>query len=460
MHTFQITLFTDAIDTATVANPSPPNLKIEYQDTVLLRGPDGTPCTGLDADAVGYFKYPGFPDLPVATYPGDGFGGAGPGGRRISIDAEGLVLAEDSNFWISDEYGPYIYKFDHSGLMTRAIRAPNALQPLRNGTISYSANSPPRYDPKRVIVPAAPTSGRNNNQGFEGLTWSPDGVNLYALLQSAATQEGGAKSSTRQYTRLVQYQIATGIGKKNQLPTPVQVAEYVVPLPKFTNAAGESRVAAQSELHFISNTQFFFLPRDSSVGRGTSDPTSVYRHIDIFDISAATNISGTYDAYNSSIASSAGVLKAGIVPATVCQFIDFNINSQLNRFGVHNGGAQDAGLLNEKWESIALATVSGGRPTGADYNDEYYVFSFSDNDFITQDGKLASRISGICQIVATNFDPRLLWWWKVPVLRLVWLQPRQPGPCLQGHTAFYLYASDPLVVILQVIRNKKQLIVM
>jgi hypothetical protein len=36
---------------------------------------------------------------------GDGFGGAGPGGKRISVDAEGLVLGDKDTFWVSDEYG-------------------------------------------------------------------------------------------------------------------------------------------------------------------------------------------------------------------------------------------------------------------------------------------------------------------------------------------------------------------
>ena len=38
---------------------------------------------------------------------GDGFGGAGQGGKRISLDTEGLVLGKDGSFWISDEYGMY-----------------------------------------------------------------------------------------------------------------------------------------------------------------------------------------------------------------------------------------------------------------------------------------------------------------------------------------------------------------
>ena len=45
-----------------------------------------------------------------------------------------------------------------------------------------------------------------------------------------------------------------------------------------------------------------------------------------------------------------------------------------------HGGAQDSGLLNEKWESIATVPVNDGK------DGEYFVFSLSDNDFITQDG--------------------------------------------------------------------------
>ena len=116
----------------------------------------------------------------------------------------------------------------------------------------------------------------------------------------------------------------------------------------------------------------------------------MYRHADVFDISAATDVKGAADdCFTCAIASAAGVLNAGIVPATYCPFLDYNINSQLNKFGVHNGGAQDAQLLNEKWESLALVPVNpGGDDEGDDEgdDDEYYLFSLSDNDFITQDG--------------------------------------------------------------------------
>jgi len=132
------------------------------------------------------------------------------------------------------------------------------------------------------------------------------------------------------------------------------------------------------------------LARDSNSGHGQDDSESLYRHIDIFDISAATDIKSTAnDAVNGSIASrDGGVLESGVTPAQYCPWLDFNVNSELNRFGyangtvLHNGGEQDAGLLNEKWESIGLVPVNGNGGDG-----EYYLFSLSDNDFITQDGR-------------------------------------------------------------------------
>jgi hypothetical protein len=77
--------------------------------------------------------------------------------------------------------------------------------------------------------------------------------------------------------------------------------------------------------------------------------------IDIIDISDATNIVGTkYDNGSNPIAPS-GVLLDSIVPAAYYPWLNFNLNSQLSRFSLINGGPVDGpGLLNEKWESIAL----------------------------------------------------------------------------------------------------------
>ncbi|THW41471.1 outer membrane autotransporter [Aureobasidium pullulans] len=369
VHKFEITLSLNS--SATVKSPSGPNLNLQYLDTILFTDPKNIPVTGLDPDADGpYLQYPGFPELPSTIYTGDGFGNNGTGGHRVSVDSEGLVLNSDGSFWVSDEYGPYIYKFSPSGKMLDAIRPPNATIPLRNDTESFNADSAPVYNPNFAITPEDPSDGRANNQGLEGLTASPDGKRLYALMQSALNQEGGLKKKNRRYARLLQYSIASSPA--------VYEAEYVIPLPLYSDGS----VAGQSEIHFLTPTQFFILARDSGAGHGQDSSESVYRHIDIFDISNATDIkTSSNDAFDGAIASAKGSLDKGIQAAAFCSFLDFNVNAQLNRFGVHNGGAQDAGLLNEKWESIATVPVNGNGSDG-----EYFVFSLSDNDFITQDG--------------------------------------------------------------------------
>ncbi|KAJ9495222.1 hypothetical protein H2202_009249 [Exophiala xenobiotica] len=402
VHKFKITFKPDY--TSTVQNPSSsPNLQLQYLDTIRFTDPAGIPLTGLDPDAHGpYLTYPGFPDLPSATYTGDGFGLDGPGGRRVSMDSEGIVLMDDGSFWISDEYGPYIYHFSPSGQMLSAIRPPPAIIPMRNGTDSFSAASPPRYDPDIEVLPESNPTGRANNQGFEGLTSSPDGKTLYVLTQSALDQDGGLKSANRRNARFLQYDISADPSKA----APALKAEYVVQLPLYSYS-NNTKVAAQSEVHYISSTQFLVLARDSGAGHGQDSSASLYRHIDVFDISKATNIAGsTYDCTTCSIASNSNstgvVLNPAIVPATYCPWLDFNVNSQLNRFGLHNGGAQDAGLLNEKWESIALVPVinpssapkckdgdgdgDGYTKTSTDGDSDYFLFSLSDNDFITQNG--------------------------------------------------------------------------
>ncbi|KAK4117852.1 hypothetical protein N656DRAFT_786459 [Canariomyces notabilis] len=380
---------------ATVAKPSPPNVEFKYKRSILLKGPDGQLLTGLDPDFTGGLTYPGFPVLPAATYPGDGFGGSGPGGKRISLDAEGLFLDSDGGFWISDEYGPFVYKFDKSGQMVAAIQPPDAILPVRSKQVNFNSNTPPIYDPDASPEPEDPEHGRQNNQGFEGLTVSPDGKDLWVLLQSAAMQDGGASSSKRRMTRLLQYSITPGANKQPKIE---YLAQYVVPLPTYQRADGATRVAAQSEVHWVSDTQFFILARDSSGGRGQDDPTSRYRHIDVVDISGATNIKGpTFDDIQNGNITVGGIEKpsvtlvAGITPAVVCPFIDYNLNAQLNKFTaqdgsvVHNGAPVDLGLLNEKWEALAVLPVNELKD-GRDVKDQYYVFTLSDNDFVSNDG--------------------------------------------------------------------------
>lgn len=389
---------------ATVENPSPENMHFKLLDTILLTDPRGQPIVGLDGGIRGpYLSYPGFPDLPSANYTGDGYGGPGPGGYRAVIDSEGVALGRDGTFWISDEYGPYIYQFGPRGHMLQAIRPPDAYIPLRNGSESFSSDNPPRYDPDLSPIPEDPDTGRSNNHGFEGLSMNPSGTRLYALTQSALDQDGGTKNKNSRYSRVIEYDITQ---------RPARVAgEWVVPFNREDHSNDDDEhIARPSELHYISDTQFLALARDSDRGRGQGpdNTQSIYRQIDVFDISKATDVAGKADCYSCQIASSKGKLFSNVTAAEYCEWLDFNVNSQLRRFGVDNGGAEDESLLNEKWESIALVPVNTGFGFGAKGSNEYYLLSFSDNDYITQDGCLKGGAFKYADESGYNLDNQAL----------------------------------------------------
>jgi hypothetical protein len=328
-------------------------------DTIKYTEADGTPLTSYDPGSNTAATRTGFPTLPAAF------------NNRISLDAEGIVVNADGSLWVSDEYGPYIWRFSPEGRLLAAIRPPEALVGKRNSADSFSSNNAPAGQP--APSPANPVTGRQNNQGLEGLSVSPDGRTLFALLQSATRQDGGTggTAATRFNTRLLAYDISGA--------TPVLRGHYVVQLPTFRSGAN-TLVAAQSEMYALSNTQFLVLARDSGNGRGLN-PTSLYRSVLVYDLSAATNLVGTDFETAARPVAPSGVLDSAIRPAARSEFINLNIASDLARFGLKNGPTDDANNLSEKWEALAL--VPALDPFAPD---DHFLFVGNDNDFQTVDG--------------------------------------------------------------------------
>jgi len=354
LQSFDMTLMPDAGSPGTEGQ-----LQLNYKDTLLLTDPAGAPTTGYDPAGVRAGQG-GTPDLPVAA------------NGHVSLDNEAVASDGKGGFWVSDEYGPYIYRFDATGRMTGAIRPPDAFIPMRAGRENFSSSNPPAdvmYDN------GDPASGRQNNQGFEGTSVSPDGRILFVINQSALRQDLDtvAVKKTRRNVRLLAYDI-TG--------TPRLIHEYAVQLPVFQDEDGRTIVAAQSELLAIDDHRLLLLCRDSGGGFASKRSTSLYRKIELIDTRGATDVSGKYDDMTGSIAPK-GVLRDGIMPVTMRDFIDLNDNAQLNRFGLHNGDPADSHDLYEKWESLALGPT--GKPG------EYILLVGSDNDFITQHGHMAGR---------------------------------------------------------------------
>ncbi|KAJ7225069.1 esterase-like activity of phytase-domain-containing protein [Mycena haematopus] len=321
---------------------------LTYKNTVLEVERKNTKTSGLDPAAIraampGAGKNPlADPQMPIAstTEP------------HLTVDAEGLVANRDGTYWTSDEYGPYIYRFTADGHLIQTIQPPAAILPFDSeGNLNFTAN-------------VDPATGRGANQGFEGLTLDTTTNTLYAILQSATIQDGAL-----QYTRLLAYDVSAPT-----VSVPL-VGEWVVPLP----LSSSGKVEATSEIHFVSEGVFLCLARDGN-GHGGSGDKIKYKHADLFSIVNATDIHGTtFDSPSTPVAPN-GVLSENITPATYISFVDYADATQLARFGLHNGDPDDNTLLDAKWESFALA------PVGASARDDFFLFTASDNDFLSTQG--------------------------------------------------------------------------
>src|SRR5262245_8829273 len=90
----------------------------------------------------------------------------------LRLDPEGIRVGDNGNFYISDEYGPYIFEFDRQGHLVHRISVPSKFV-IAN--LSVDANA-------ELLGNAA---GRQANRGMEGLAISPDGTTLFGIMQNA-----------------------------------------------------------------------------------------------------------------------------------------------------------------------------------------------------------------------------------------------------------------------------------
>jgi hypothetical protein len=168
------------------------------------------------------------------------------------LDSEGLAMASDGSFWVSDEYGPHIVHFDANGKTIERIN------PFGNGAGGR----------KIPLVFAK----RRPNRGMEGLTISPDGKTLFGIMQFPLYNPSSAAVAGSLVTRILAFDIASGTSK-----------QYVYLIDK-------ANLQANSEIAAISNTQFLVLERDGEYATNVNKST-VIKKVYKIDISGATDIS-------------------------------------------------------------------------------------------------------------------------------------------------------------------------
>lgn len=333
------------------AEPAGQSQVILSNTATLLLTVNGTNYTGFDADASTQTNYP----QSTAHSLGQG---------HRSLDGEGLVRLADGSYFISDEYGPFVYKFDANGSLEYMLQPPAAILPKRGaypGTNYFSATN-------------VPTSGRRNNRGLEGLSITPDGQRLVAMLQSPTIQDAGAGNSGRN-TRLLMFDIDT-----NSPSFTKPVAEYVYQLT-LNGSAQTNRNTPVSEVLALNRQQFLVLERDSGLGFGTgTNLMSTYKRIVLASTEGASNIINSgYDLEPGApgqISLPAGNLPSDVAPLKRTDLVDILDPAQLAKFGLNNSTNQNTNTLSEKWEGLALIPLN--EPEAPD---DFLLLVMNDNDF-------------------------------------------------------------------------------
>jgi hypothetical protein len=275
----------------------------------------------------------------------------------VSFDPEGFVVGANGNFFVSDEYGPSVYEFSPTGTLVRAFTPPANLLPKKSdGTLDY-------VDSRPII-----TSGRQDNRGFEGLTISPDGTKLFAILQDPLVNEGttGTANDGRYSpnVRIVRFDVATGQSDTQYIYQLESLSDINDRIPDTTNdfaATAQGRNIGVSSILAINNNELLVLERDNR-GIGVDPTTNLpigSKRVYKIDLTGASDVSTISLAGTST-------LPANVTPVSKSLFLDIA------------GALQSSGqTVPEKLEGLALG------PQLADGS--FTLLVATDNDFsVTQ----------------------------------------------------------------------------
>jgi hypothetical protein len=274
-----------------------------------------------------------------------------------SLDPEGFAVGANGNFFVSDEYGPAIKEFSRSGQLVRSFTTPANLIPKQaDGTVNY-------VDGRPTIV-----TGRQDNRGFEGLSFSPDGKTLYAMLQDPLVNEGASNDGRRSRNlRLVAFDVATGQATKQMVYQLESINDINARIPGTSNdfsATNQGRSIGISAITALNDHEFLVIERDNR-GVGVDDPlgTTLVGSKRVYRI----DITGASDVSNVSLAGS-NALPAGVAAVNKSLYLD--IASALSINGV---------TIAEKIEGLAIGPLLD--------DGSFSILLASDNDFsVTQTG--------------------------------------------------------------------------
>ena len=186
------------------------------------------------------------------------------------LDTEGITLDKDGNFWISDEYGPFIAKVNKKGKIVDKY-APGQGLP-------------------KILADRVP------NRGSEGLTMDENG-NIFAFVQSPLNVDGKT-GKTAKYIRIIKFN-----------PQTKQTAMYAYPVDTGYKNTGAAKIG---DITSIGNGKFLMIEQGKQHGKMQN---LIYK----VDLNGATEIADNGDLEY-------GKLDGKIVPAKKELVLDLRAN--------------------------------------------------------------------------------------------------------------------------------------
>lgn len=209
--------------------------KAQINESIALKNKDQSYLTGLPiapGTTGSSLEMPLLPTMEKLNYDPNG------------MDPEGIAVDKQGNFWISDEYGPFIAKFSKKGQLIQKLSPGNGLPSV----LKY----------------------RIPNRGMEGLSISPSGE-IFSSVQSILDINGETNNAL--FTRIVIYDPKT---KKTKMYA------YPVNMTKFKKA----KDLKIGDIYAVNEKQLLVIEQ------GKDKNGEMRNVINLVDISKATDLTG------------------------------------------------------------------------------------------------------------------------------------------------------------------------
>lgn len=267
---------------------------IQVLQTISIKRPSGTPATGI-------INPTGFGSTAAEVPSTDTvLNCANFASKTVSkdiwgIDAEGIAVDRDGNFWVCEEGGPTVWKLDQNG---RAIK---------------------RYSPYANLIGAEAEDVaidtvfkyRKNNRGFEVITIAPNGK-IYAIIQSPILYPTKTVGENTRVHRILEIDPVTNATRM-----------FAYLNDGIIGASGSNQIRLRDwkigDMAAINDSTFLVI---EAALRGTTDIKRVYK----ININGATPIhSGLYGGLTlEALVDATGLSANGITPVQKTLFMDIN----------------------------------------------------------------------------------------------------------------------------------------